>query len=67
MCYFLYTLFKGILGDDKLEYIMFLQYGMLLLGSFNHKPVFIAIIAEAKTFSVNILWNLLSSVYLAGL
>ena len=46
--YFLYPLFKGILSDDDLNHIMLLQYGMLLLGSFNRKPVSSSNIAEAK-------------------
>jgi hypothetical protein len=46
--YFLYPLFKGILSDEDLEHIMLLQYGMLLLGSFNRKPVSSTNIAEAK-------------------
>jgi hypothetical protein len=44
----LYPLLKEILSDDDLNHIMLLQYGMLLLGSFNRKPVSSSNIAEAK-------------------
>jgi hypothetical protein len=38
--YMLYPLFKGILEDHDLEHVMLLQYGMLLLGSFEKKTSF---------------------------
>jgi hypothetical protein len=37
--YLLFPLFKGILSENDLEHIMLLQYGMMLLGSFNGEPV----------------------------
>ena len=38
--YLLYPLFKGIFEDHDLEHVMLLQYGMLLLGSFEKKTSF---------------------------
>ena len=49
--YLLFPLFQGILDETNLEHIMLLQYGMLLLGAFNKKPVSRTDIIEAqKTF-----------------
>jgi hypothetical protein len=46
--YLLFPLFNGILDEDDLEHIMLLQYGMMLLGSFNGKPVPRQRLLEAK-------------------
>jgi hypothetical protein len=46
--YLLFPLFQGILDETELEHIMLLQYGMLLLGSFNAKPVSKNNILKAK-------------------
>jgi hypothetical protein len=46
--YLLFPLFNGILDEDYLEHIMLLQYGMMLLGSFNGKPVPRQTLLEAK-------------------
>jgi hypothetical protein len=37
--YLLFPLFKGILSENDLEHITLLQYGMMLLRSFNGEPV----------------------------
>ncbi len=46
--YLLFPLFNGILDENKLEHIMLLQYGMMLLGSFKRKPVPRNRLLEAK-------------------
>ena len=46
--YHLYPVFEGILPDIDLNHIMMLQYSMLLLGSFESKPVNNSDIIEAQ-------------------
>ena len=46
--YHLYPVFEGILPDIDLNHIMMLQYSMLLLGSFESKPVHNSDIIEAQ-------------------
>lgn len=47
LMYNLFPVFSGILQGNQLENIMLLQYGMLLLGGFDPKPVPTADILEA--------------------
>ena len=44
----LLPLFNGILDENELEHIMLLQYDMMLLGSFNRKPVPTKRLLDAK-------------------
>lgn len=37
--YYLHAVFEGIMDDSELEHVMLLQYAMLLLGTFQSKPV----------------------------
>jgi hypothetical protein len=60
-------LFNGILDENELEHIILLQYGMMLLVSFNRKLVPRKILLDAKKPLIGILLKYLREEYHADL